>query len=402
MSKIVNTFSKANMSQVSNAMPSHRPTKPSYPPALVWMHIGDLHLTEAELPNHLALKEIIQQANTNLINAIDFVVLPGDNTDDGTPAQYQLLQSALSALKLPLHILPGDHDFKSRRLDAFYDLPGSQPLPHALTVKSCRCIFLDFVSPGSGGPDFRLGATQLAWLADELDEATGLGLDIALFGHAYPDDLTDATETKTLVNLIQRHRVRVMDMGHTHYNELANDGQTIYATTRSTGQIEEGPVGFSIVALDQGVVSWRFKPLATRWPLVMITSPADRRLTTQPAEQDHKQYYHTVVRAQAWSSAGIAALNCRINDDPWIAMHFIEVQRCWELACEIPVGQFSIVVRATDNSGQCDQDAIEVAAFTKQPKSVFADGSDRDSIGSWPEQHIFGTQLGPNRNGQQW
>jgi hypothetical protein len=35
-------------------------------------------------------------------------------------------------------------------------------------------------------------------------------------------------------------------------------GQTIYATTRSTGQIEEGPVGFSIANLDNGVVSWKY------------------------------------------------------------------------------------------------------------------------------------------------
>jgi len=27
-------------------------------------------------------------------------------------------------------------------------------------------------------------------------------------------------------------------------------------------------------------------------------------------------------------------------------------------------------------------------------------GSDADSIGAWPENGIFGTQLGPNRNGK--
>lgn len=46
-----------------------------------------------------------------------------------------------------------------------------------------------------------------------------------------------------------------MEMGHTHYNELANDGQTAYAATRSTEQIEEGPAGFSVTTLDGGVIS---------------------------------------------------------------------------------------------------------------------------------------------------
>src|ERR1700733_12881080 len=60
---------------------------------LVWMHIGDLHLTAPELPNHLALRDIILQANAHLARHIDFAVLPGDNTDDGTPVQYEILRS---------------------------------------------------------------------------------------------------------------------------------------------------------------------------------------------------------------------------------------------------------------------------------------------------------------------
>ncbi len=61
-------------------------------------------------------------------------------------------------------------------------------------------------------------------------------------------------------------------MGHTHYNELANDGATIFMATRSTGQIEEGPPGFSIAAVDGRGVSWRFKPLDAAWPFVLITA----------------------------------------------------------------------------------------------------------------------------------
>jgi len=55
----------------------------------------------------------------------------------------------------------------------------------------------------------------------------------------------------------------------THYNELANDGRTIYAATRSTAQLE-------------------FKPLS-EWPLAVITS-GDQRLmidASSPARPDH-------------------------------------------------------------------------------------------------------------------
>ena len=50
------------------------------------------------------------------------------------------------------------------------------------------------------------------------------------------------------------------------------------AATRSTGQIEEGPVGYSVIAADAGIVSWRFKALQDAFPFVLIASPADYRL----------------------------------------------------------------------------------------------------------------------------
>ena len=55
-----------------------------------------------------------------------------------------------------------------------------------------------------------------------------------------------------------------------HFGDLlANDGRTIYAATRSTGQVEEGPPGFSFTNIDDGVVSWKFKPMG-KSPLLMI------------------------------------------------------------------------------------------------------------------------------------
>ncbi len=84
-----------------------------------------------------------------------------------------------------------------------------------------------------------------------------------MFTHLYPSELLGQADAFTL--LIREFHVELVEMGHTHYNELANDGQTIYAATRSTGQIEEGPPGFSLAALDGDVVSWKFKEHGP-WP----------------------------------------------------------------------------------------------------------------------------------------
>ena len=61
-------------------------------------------------------------------------------------------------------------------------------------------------------------------------------------------------------------------MGHTHFNELSNDGSTLYSATRSTGQIEEGSVGYSVPTLDDNAVSLDFVELDSP-ALVALLSP---------------------------------------------------------------------------------------------------------------------------------
>jgi 3',5'-cyclic-AMP phosphodiesterase len=79
--------------------------------------------------------------------------------------------------------------------------------------------------------------------------------------------------------MVESPAVRLIDMGHTHYNEVANDGQTLYTATRSTGQIEEGRVGFSLTSIDGDVTSWKFLRLG-ELPAVMIASLGDERFIT--------------------------------------------------------------------------------------------------------------------------
>ena len=87
-----------------------------------------------------------------------------DNADDGTREQFQLVHEEMSRLSVPWHAIPGDHDFKQKSLDNFYRGLNVQKLPYVVEISGCRCIFLDVVSRGTGGPDFRLGAARIVWL----------------------------------------------------------------------------------------------------------------------------------------------------------------------------------------------------------------------------------------------
>ena len=144
--------------------------------------------------------------------------------------------------------------------------------------------------------------------------------------HTYPSELGDSA--MKVRALMQKHRVLMVDMARTQYNEIANDGRTIYAATRSTGPIEEGPAGFSIANLDDGVVSWKFKPLGD-WPFVMITSPADRAFIVDPMQTDQLVRGMVEVRAKAWNARGVVSANCRVDNGPWRPMSRLSHQsRC--------------------------------------------------------------------------
>ncbi|MGA7807689.1 MAG: metallophosphoesterase, partial [Bradyrhizobium sp.] len=59
-----------------------------------------------------------------------------------------------------------------------------------------------------------------------------------------------------------------------------------------------------------------------------------------------------------------------------------------------------VEVCVTDEAGASGCDAIESdpdSSVRRMPT-----GSDLNSIGAWPERHLLGTQLGPNRNGRKW
>lgn len=364
---------------------------------LLFAHIGDLHITNAASQNYLDFLSILVQL-ANECSQIDFLVLPGDNADDGRPDQYALVSTALRLVTKPVYIITGDHDMASGNLAAFYSMPAARQLPMAIMMKGVRCLFLDMCGTGTGGPDFRFGDNQLDWLTNELAQSTEQQETVALFIHTYPVDCTNAQETRRLNQLIAGHSVVLVNMGHTHYNELANDGHTIFAATRSTGQIEEGPVGYSLVSIDQGTVSWRFKALHDAFPFVLITTPADHRLLRE--DDQTRPVGLTLVRAVVFGKQPVSRVTCQLNQDDPVPMVASAAGTFWEVELIIPSADFlSLTVEAVDDRGRPGRHTIDLAAPFAAGIHRHKAGSDADSVGAWPQNGIWGTQLGPNRNG---
>jgi 3',5'-cyclic-AMP phosphodiesterase len=369
---------------------------------LSWVHFGDLHITHRDEQNYQDFLTLIAHANTNLSGGVDFAVLPGDNAEDGTEEQFLLVKQAVERLTIPLEIIPGDHDAKTGSLD-LYRRCLEPELWRSRSIISYRCLFLNARDNGSR-KGFGIGPVQMQWLAGELQEADGSKQWPVLFVHTYPSELGECAPA--VQALMRKHHVIMVDMGHTHYNEIANDGRTIYAATRSTGQIEEGPAGFSIANLDDGVVSWKFKPLGT-WPFVMITSPADQAFIIDPGQPQQVVRGVTEVRAKTWDALGVVSAECRIDDGPWQPMRRVGTSAAWGCAWDTGAsadGPHLVTVRVKTADGREASDTI--SALTSQSGRYemlqCRPGDDVNAIGAYPEKGILGTQLGPNKNGCKW
>lgn len=378
---------------------------------LSWVHLGDLHVgDDDDWESAERLATAVDLINAQLAGAIDFVFLCGDNANHGTPAQYERIAAQLARLQVPWRCIPGDHDFEPGDLAAYAALPHSA-CPFGWTLHGYRCLFLDIVSHGAGGPDFRLGPDQRAWLARELADCLAADLAPVVFMHAYPGDL--AEEGSALAALFAQAGVVFVDTGHTHYNEILNDGRVLYGATRSTGQIEEddGRAGFSIVHLDGNAASWRFQRLDDPWPLLMIVAPPDARLTTRAharANPDPDRPDAEVVRARVFGHGRVDAVTVYTADaDAGAGTDLRPASGCaglWQV--ELPAlldthhPQRPVRVVATLADGRVIEDSVLASA--EWPRGDAAPGTDSWTVRRWPEHGLLGTQLGPNKGGRSW
>lgn len=363
---------------------------------LTFAHIGDTHIVDPRMPNARDLLAIVAQIEMECAKLLDFVVLPGDVADNGLPLQYALVATALKMLSMPVHAIPGDHDMEPGDLAGFHDGLRLGRLPKAVVGGGVCCLFLDISGPGDGGPDFRLGDEQFAWLDGELAAARLRGNTVAIFMHSYPADLRGEGEAERVAALIANNDVALVDLGHTHYNELANDGRTIFAATRSTGQIEEGPVGYALTTIDVGRVSWRFKLLDEPFPYVMITTPADHRLLRGP---DQIASGTIDVHALVFGADDLRSVELRLDDGSWLPMTTAAGEQIWRRRIDAPDRErFTLAVRAIATTGRPGMHSITVAGRGFRVREHRPTASDEASVGAWPENGIFGTQLGPNRN----
>jgi Icc protein len=199
------------------------------PPTSTLVQLTDLHIVaeDEELPHGVdtaALLDLALRAVEDAAICPAALVLTGDLTEHGRPAQYHRLRAivepAAARLGARLVYAAGNHDDRAALREHLLDEPPSaEPLDHTVRVGDLRILVLDSTVPGH--PYGALRPEQLDRLRAELAEPAPAGTVLAL--HHPP--LPSAAPLASAIRLLRRDDlaaaiagtdVRLVLAGHTH------------------------------------------------------------------------------------------------------------------------------------------------------------------------------------------
>lgn len=323
------------------------------PSPIVFAVPGDLHLTNPGEPNHKTAEWAIDEINT-LIRP-DFVQFIGDNVQHAVDSQFELFGALRSRLEVPSHVLVGDHDVhEDPGAAGFFRHIG--PTHGSSVVAGVRFIRLNSLDyrPVGFSPE------QILWFQDEIDAATQKNEKVILFQHHYPFKVYESYSgpgVDAWREIVQNSAIEAIFTGHTHYGQIANDGKHVYITTRSIGDPEGGPPGFTIAYSHGDDLAVVYRSASEAGPAVMIVHPRAKPLATRPA---HIVKGDDRVQARIWSNERIVTVRGRIDGGKWFMLDDCSgIDRFAPLAGrELAKGEHTLEVEATDSRGRVGRDSI--------------------------------------------
>jgi 3',5'-cyclic AMP phosphodiesterase CpdA len=158
--------------------------------------------------------------------APDVVLATGDLVDAGSDEEYRRLQELLAPLRMPVYLIPGNHDDRDALRKAFaghaYLGRIGEPACYCVAGHPVRLIALDTTVAGETGG--ALDRRQIDWLEEQLAAAPRQPALIFMHhppfktGIARMDEIgLDATSAARFGKILSRHaNVELVTCGHVH------------------------------------------------------------------------------------------------------------------------------------------------------------------------------------------
>jgi 3',5'-cyclic AMP phosphodiesterase CpdA len=245
--------------------------------------ISDLHIAVPETINNHAhrfhLVEVsisaLEQALSHLETLeLDFLLLPGDLTQDGERENHQWLAAKLKQLPFPIYVIPGNHDIptllSTENAIGFYDFPGYY---QACGYQNCsELYYTQEILPGvqlialnsnqfdaEGKQIGCLARKQLIWLENTLQQVSER-LVLVMIHHNVIEHLPGQSShplgkrymlanAAELLSILSKYGVKLIFTGHLHVQDVAQF-QDIYEIC--TGSLVSYPHPYRVVQVHTG------------------------------------------------------------------------------------------------------------------------------------------------------
>ncbi len=237
----------------------------------IFHHPKRFHLVEVSIPS---FKQVIEHLKTL---DIDFLLLPGDLTQDGEPENHQWLADYLQTLPFPVYVIPGNHDFPTLSGNN----PGKNPAityqqfsdyySHCGYHQTDQLYYTKQLFPGvqliglnsnifneQGEQIGCLDEEQLHWLENVLptiqDQFVIVMVHHNVIEH-FPGQADHALSRRYMLDnaerlkqLLKQYGVRLILTGHLHIQDIAQEGN-LYEIT--TGSLVSYPHAYRVIDVNR-------------------------------------------------------------------------------------------------------------------------------------------------------
>lgn len=212
-------------------------------------------------------------AQINATDSIAFVLITGDLTEEGDRATMEKVKSCLDLLKVPYHIILGNHETKwsDSGCTAFGEIFGSE----RFKFEYKDILFLGFNS----GPLMRMAyghvvPQDIRWMTEEMEKA-GKDKPVILVTH-YPLMDGDVDNWYDVTDAVRPYNVRLFIGGHYHSNRNLRYDGIPGILMRSNLRDKEGKPGYGIYEVTQDsilVYTQRIGESKKQWAAFSVTQP---------------------------------------------------------------------------------------------------------------------------------
>jgi outer membrane protein assembly factor BamB/predicted phosphodiesterase len=188
----------------------------------------------------------------NPLTGLSFVVLSGDVTEYGSREQLRLAKDLLDGLKIPCHVIPGNHDTK-------WSESGATDFPRLW--KEDRFVFehegFRFIGIHQG-PLMKMGDGHWApqdvrWLEETLKKLPDPNQPIVFITH-YPID-DGIANWYVVLDLLKKYNTQVILCGHGHSNRAYVFEGVPGVMGRSNLRVRAPVGGFNLVEVKDGIMT---------------------------------------------------------------------------------------------------------------------------------------------------